>query len=165
MRPGQSRRFVVHEHHASHLHYDFRLEIGEVLKSWAIPKGPSMNPHDKRLAIAVADHPLEYGAFEGIIPVGNYGAGQVVIWDAGIFIPLDDPVVGLDEGRLSFRLEGKRLRGEFALVRFIGKHKEWLLQKKHDADADTTWKIERPLTRFRRGVLRKKIRPSETFEP
>jgi bifunctional non-homologous end joining protein LigD len=112
-----------------------------------------MNPHDKRLAIAVDDHPLEYGDFEGIIPAGRYGAGEVVIWDAGEFIPLDDPSVGLDEGRLVFRLEGKRLRGEFALVRFTGKRKEWLLVKKHDADADTSWKIQRALTPSRRGFL------------
>jgi bifunctional non-homologous end joining protein LigD len=163
MRRSQSLRFVVHEHHASHLHYDFRLEIDGVLKSWAIPKGPSMNPHDKRLAIAVPDHPLEYGAFEGIIPAGSYGAGEVVIWDAGIFIPLNDPAVGLDEGRLTFCLEGKRLRGEFALVRFTGKRKDWLLLKKRDADADTTWKIEPVLTRSRREVLRKMIPPYETF--
>jgi bifunctional non-homologous end joining protein LigD len=153
MRRTQSLQFVVHEHHASHLHYDFRLEIGGALKSWAIPKGPSMNPHDTRLAIAVDDHPLEYGDFEGIIPAGRYGAGEVVIWDAGEFIPLDDPSVGLDEGRLVFRLEGKRLRGEFALVRFTGKRKEWLLVKKHDADADTSWKIQRALTPSRRGFL------------
>jgi bifunctional non-homologous end joining protein LigD len=126
------------------------LEIGGVLKSWAIPKGPSMNPHDKRLAIAVPDHPLEYGVFEGIIPAGSYGAGEVVIWDAGRFIPSNDPAVGLDEGRLTFRLEGARLHGEFALVRFTGKRKDWLLLKKHDADADTTWKLEPALTRARR---------------
>lgn len=162
MRRSQSLRFVVHEHHASHLHYDFRLEIDGVLKSWAIPKGPSMNPRDRRLAIAVADHPLEYGAFEGIIPAGSYGAGEVVIWDAGTFIPLNDPAVGLDEGRLTFRLEGKRLRGEFALVRFTGRRKDWLLLKKRDADADTPSKIERGSIRSRRGVLRKKIPPCET---
>lgn len=155
MRRSHAQRFVVHEHHASRLHYDFRLEICGVLKSWAIPKGPSMNPHDKRLAIAVPDHPLEYADFEGIIPEGSYGAGAVVIWDAGKFIPLDDPTVGLVQGRLAFLLEGKRLRGEFALVRFAGKRKEWLLLKKHDADADTSWKIEPALTPSRRKFLRK----------
>jgi len=162
MRRSQSLRFVVHEHHASHLHYDFRLEIDGVLKSWAIPKGPSMNPRDKRLAIAVPDHPLEYGAFEGIIPAGEYGAGEVVIWDAGTFIPLNDPAVGLDEGKLTFRLEGKCLRGEFALVRFTGKRKEWLLLKKHDTDADAAWTIERALTPSRRKILQKKVPPCET---
>ncbi|HEY7216935.1 MAG TPA: DNA polymerase ligase N-terminal domain-containing protein [Candidatus Binatia bacterium] len=163
MRRSQSLRFVVHEHHASHLHYDFRLEIDGVLKSWAIPKGPSMNPHDKRLAIAVPDHPLEYGDFEGIIPEGRYGAGEVVIWDAGTFIPLNDPTIGLDEGRLKFCLEGERLRGEFALVRFTGKREDWLLLKKNDADADTTWKMKPVLTRSRREVLRKLISPRDAF--
>jgi bifunctional non-homologous end joining protein LigD len=163
MSRGNYPQFVVHEHHAARLHYDFRLEIDAVLKSWAIPKGPSMNPHDKRLAIAVDDHPLEYGAFEGTIPAGRYGAGEVVIWDAGKFVPLDDPVLGLDEGRLVFRLEGRRLHGEFALVRFTGRRKEWLLLKKHDADADATWKIERALTPSRRKVLKKKVPPREAF--
>ena len=163
MTRGKCSQFVVHEHHSSHLHYDFRLEIAGVLKSWAIPKGPSMNPNDKRLAIAVEDHPLEYGAFEGIIPAGRYGAGEVVIWDAGKFVPLNDLVQGLDEGRLAFRLEGKRLHGEFALVRFTGKRKEWLLLKKHDSDADATWKIERALTPSRRKILQIKVPPCETF--
>lgn len=163
MKHSKCLKFVVHEHHASHLHYDFRLEIDGVLKSWAIPKGPSMNPHDKRLAIAVDDHPLEYGAFEGIIPAGRYGAGEVVIWDAGEFVPLNDPAQGLDEGRLAFRLEGRRLHGAFALVRFTGRRKEWLLLKKHDADADASWKIERALTLSRRKVLQKKVPPRETF--
>jgi bifunctional non-homologous end joining protein LigD len=163
MRRGKWPQFVVHEHHASRLHYDFRLEIAGVLKSWAIPKGPSMNPHDKRLAIAVEDHPLEYRAFEGIIPAGSYGAGEVVIWDAGEFVPLNDPMLGLDEGRLAFRLEGRRLRGDFALVRFTGRRKEWLLLKKHDADADATWKIERALTPSKRKVLQQKVPPCETF--
>ena len=163
MRRSYAQRFVVHEHHASRLHYDFRLEIGGVLKSWAIPKGPSMNSHDKRLAIAVPDHPLEYADFEGIIPEGSYGAGAVMIWDAGKFIPLDDPTVGLDQGRLAFLLEGKRLRGEFALVRFAGKRKEWLLLKKHDAHADTNWKIEPALTPLRRKVLRKTNRRRAAF--
>jgi bifunctional non-homologous end joining protein LigD len=157
MKRNKFPRFVVHEHHAAHLHYDFRLEIGGVLKSWAIPKGPSMNPNDKRLAIAVEDHALEYGAFEGIIPAGSYGAGEVVIWDAGKFIPSDDPAVGLEEGRLAFRLEGRRLHGEFALVRFTGKRKEWLLVKKRDAEADTTWEIERALTPFKRKAWTRKV--------
>ena len=112
-------RFVVHEHRASRLHYDFRLEIGGVLKSWAVPKGPSMNPADKRLAVMVPDHALEYFDFEGIIPEGEHGAGPVVVWDAGEFDPLDtdDPEEGLTLGRISFELRGKRLKGAFALAR------------------------------------------------
>jgi bifunctional non-homologous end joining protein LigD len=125
-------KFVVHEHHASHLHYDFRLEMGGVLKSWAIPRGPSMNPADRRLAIQVEDHWIEYGEFEGIIPAGRYGAGTVVIWDKGFFEPLEDPALALAAGRFSFRLMGKRLKGEFtlALLRGKGAGKHWLLMKK-----------------------------------
>jgi bifunctional non-homologous end joining protein LigD len=128
-------RFVVHEHHAARPHYDFRLEVGGVLKSWAVPKGPSMNPGEKRLAVRVDDHPLEYAAFEGVIPEGRYGAGTVVIWDEGRFEPLDDPDVGLAAGHLSFRLSGNRLRGAFALVRMKGD--QWLLIKTREVDALT----------------------------
>lgn len=122
-------KFVVHEHHARHLHYDFRLEMEGVLKSWAVPKGPSMNPSDKRLAILVEDHPLDYASFEGIIPEGQYGAGRVIIWDKGTYQLLGGDMAS---GRLEFLLNGRRLKGIFVLTRMKGKEKEWLLLKKRD---------------------------------
>ena len=137
--------FVVHEHHASHLHYNFRLKIGGALKSWAIPKGPSMNPADRRLAILVDDHPLEYGSFEGSIPQGSYGAGAVAIWDSGVFDPLEeDAETGVKKGRLVFRLKGKRLRGAFTLVCLKGRAdgKQWPLIKKQDSAADPRWNLD-----------------------
>jgi bifunctional non-homologous end joining protein LigD len=154
MKPRASR-FVIHEHAAAHLHYDVRLEVDGVLKSWAVPKGPSMNPAEKRLAVQVDDHPLEYGGFEGIIPEGRYGAGEVVVWDSGTFTPLDDPQAGLAKGRLAFRLRGKRLKGEFALVRMKrGKTgREWLLMKKDDAFADASWTLTTALTPAKRRSL------------
>jgi len=157
-------RFVVHEHHASHLHYDFRLEIGGVLKSWAVPKGPSLNPADKRLAILVEDHPLVYANFEGIIPAESYGAGPVVIWDEGEFEALEDPESGLAKGRLSFRLAGKRLRGGFALALMEGRGtgKEWLLMKKKDDFADPSWKLEQALTPEKRKELKERTPPCQT---
>lgn len=122
-------RFVVHEHHSTHLHWDFRLEHDGVLKSWAIPKGPSMDPADKRLAIQVEDHALEYGNFSGTIPPGEYGAGEVLIWDRGNYEPIIPMDAGLASGNLLFRLDGERLHSIFALVRFKrGKTgREWLL--------------------------------------
>ncbi len=142
-RPGAGAlRFVVQKHDASRLHYDFRLELDGVLKSWAVPKGPSLNPQDKRLAVLVEDHPLDYRTFEGTIPAGNYGAGTVMVWDEGTFRcgadadwrasarALRD---GLARGRVSFVVEGHKLRGEFSLVRLArGKDNEWLLLKKRD---------------------------------
>ena len=115
-------RFVVQRHHASHLHYDFRLELGGVLKSWAVPKGPSLNPRHKRLAMMVEDHPVSYIGFEGTIPEENYGAGEVKIWDKGIFIPVDknhsplserQALLALKKGELKFTLKGKKIIGEY----------------------------------------------------
>jgi DNA ligase D-like protein (predicted 3'-phosphoesterase) len=134
--------FVVQKHAASHLHYDFRMEMDGVLKSWVIPKGPSMNPVDKRLAIMVEDHPYDYKDFEGIIPDGNYGAGTVMIWDNGTYTLADQEGADnvekklksdLEKGHLSFILNGKKLKGEFALVELNTKDENtWLLIKKND---------------------------------
>jgi bifunctional non-homologous end joining protein LigD len=135
--------FVVHEHHASHLHFDFRLEMEGVLKSWAVPKGPSMNPADKRLAVMVENHDLEYGEFEGTIPEGEYGAGEVVIWDKGTYALVSGSI---DSGKLEFRLNGTKLNGIFVLARMKGKQKEWLLIKKRDAYADPSFRLRTVLT-------------------
>ena len=163
----RSPTFVVQEHHASRLHYDFRLEIGGVLKSWAIPKGPSMNPDEKRLAVMVDDHPLAYGTFEGIIPAGRYGAGPVVIWDAGTFELLEgaDALAGLQQGSLKFSLAGKRLKGAFALVKLRGTRatgKEWLLMKKADSSADPSFSLTPALTPSKRKQLAERNPPCES---
>ena len=159
-------RFVVHEHNASKLHYDFRLEMGGVLKSWAIPKGPSMNPSDRRLAIMVADHPVGYIDWEGIIPEGNYGAGSVVVWDTGTYEILEgkDPLKEISEGKLSFNLRGKKLKGAFALALMKGRGigKEWLLMKKKDAYSDPVFKIKTELTDKKLSKLTVKVPPCET---
>jgi bifunctional non-homologous end joining protein LigD len=138
--------FCVQRHDATRLHYDFRLEIDGVLKSWAVPKGPTLDPSLKHFAAHVEDHPLDYGDFEGNIPKGNYGAGSVMLWDRGTFTLLGD-VGGLEQiarGDLKFQLHGEKLKGDFALVHMKGRGKgnEWLILKKRDASAGTGWDVE-----------------------
>lgn len=144
--------FVVQRHAASKLHYDFRLEMDGVLKSWAVPKGPSLNPEDKRLAMMVEDHPYDYKDFEGNIPEGNYGAGQVEIWDSGTYEPLDETSKLSDEnellkelksGSLKFTLHGKKLKGEFALIKMKNaENNAWLLIKHKDKFAKEEYDAE-----------------------
>jgi len=143
---GEAPRFFVQRHDATRLHYDFRLESGGVLVSWAIPKGPTLKPLAKHLAAKVEDHPLEYGDFEGNIPAGNYGAGSVMLWDRGTYelVGNESAAAQIARGDLKFRLHGEKLKGEFALVLMKGRGKgnEWLLIKKRDADAVEGWDIE-----------------------
>jgi bifunctional non-homologous end joining protein LigD len=139
---GSRLEFVIHKHYASRLHFDLRLELDGVLKCWAIPKGPTINPKEKRLAVIVEDHPLEYIEFEGTIPDGNYGAGQVYIWDRGTYHALgiedkengsEDLRLGIEKGHLTFIMEGNLMKGEFALVRLKkASPKDWLFIKKND---------------------------------
>ncbi|MGG2474521.1 DNA polymerase ligase N-terminal domain-containing protein, partial [Rhizobium sp. BR5] len=127
------------KHDARRLHYDFRLEMDGVLKSWAVTRGPSLDPEDKRLAVHVEDHPLSYGSFEGVIPKGQYGGGTVILWDRGVWQPIGDARKGYRKGHLEFELEGEKLKGRWHLVRMHGKPGEspenWLLIKGDDEEA------------------------------
>src|ERR1700730_14016236 len=175
VRPSNRRRiFVVQKHNASRMHYDFRLAINGVLVSWAVPKGPSMNPAEKHLAIRTEDHPLEYADFEGVIPDGQYGAGTVMVWDTGTYDPQNGipPDTQLARGKIDV-VHGTKLRGGFTLVR-TGKRsadpsqkERWLLIKHRDEYADPSWDIESP--RFERSVLARRSlkdieRGTPTFE-
>src|SRR5688572_5128614 len=142
--PTGKRRFVVQEHHASRLHFDLRLEMGGVLKSWAVPKGPSLSPQQKRLAVMTEDHPVQYLTFEGHIAEGNYGAGDMVIWDHGHYEVStgDDPLQGIERGRLTFHLSGEKLQGAFSLVRTRQGENQWLLIKSNDEWADPDWELQ-----------------------
>ncbi|MFG3203486.1 DNA polymerase ligase N-terminal domain-containing protein [Streptomyces sp. NPDC048192] len=143
---GDEPRFVVQIHDASRMHFDFRLQVDDVLKSWSVPKGPSTDPADKRMAVPTEDHPLEYEEFEGVIPKGEYGGGTVIVWDHGTYEPLShdrrgrpvDFAESLERGHATFRLHGSKLRGEYALTRFRGGEGEqeaWLLVRKGRAGA------------------------------
>jgi bifunctional non-homologous end joining protein LigD len=143
--------FVVQKHQATSLHYDFRLEIGGALVSWAVPKGPSLNPADKRLAIQTEDHPIEYANFEGVIPEGQYGAGPVMVWDKGTYQtdPGGSAAEQLSQGELKFTLHGEKLQGGFVLIRRgltsvgVRGQRSWLLIKRRDEYADRSWNIDR----------------------
>jgi bifunctional non-homologous end joining protein LigD len=140
-------KFFIQKHKGRNLHYDLRLQIGKVLKSWAIPKGPSLNPADKRLAMLVPDHPLEYGSFEGVIPAGNYGAGPVMLWDFGEYdfvseartkkeTPPKNAAEAFERGALKFVLKGKKCKGRWGLIELKGRGNAWLLVKDNDDYAD-----------------------------
>lgn len=148
--------FVVHEHHASRLHYDFRLEMEGVLRSWALPKGPSMDPSQKRLAVEVEDHPLEYADFEGIIRKGEYGAGPVLIWDRGVY-----ELEQKGEEKISLVLKGGKLKGGFTLMRMKGKgvSNQWLLVKKKDGWEEPGWQLVPALSKEKLASLKERLPP------
>lgn len=139
--------YVIQMHEASHLHYDFRLEWDGVLLSWAVPKGPSLNTKDKRLAVKVEDHPLEYQEFEGVIPKGEYGGGIVLIFDKGYWYPINDVDLGLKKGTLKFVIDGERIKGAFTLIKM--KDDNWLLIKEKDQFA----KRSAGIGRYKRSVI------------
>lgn len=144
---GRALRFVVQKHRASHLHYDLRLEADGVLKSWAVPKGPTLDPDARRLAMQVEDHPLAYRDFEGVIPQGNYGAGQVIVWDRGTYKLAEgtSPAAEISRGKIKFIVRGKKLAGMFTLVKMRprdGSQNAWLLIKDKDVGAKPHWDPE-----------------------
>ena len=158
-RPGV---FVVHQHLASREHYDLRLEKDNVLLSWAVPKGFSFDPKDKRLAVQTEPHPIEYADFEGVIPSGNYGAGEMIIWDKGHWVEIPDPDYGLEKGKLKFELHGWKLRGLFTLIKTARGTREWLLFKKPDAYASGAWVYDQDATSVVSGLTALELRQGST---
>ena len=163
-------RFVVQRHDASRLHFDFRLEMDGVLKSWAVPKGPSLNPSDKRLAVQVEDHPVSYIGFSGTIPGGNYGAGEVEVWDKGTFETTDEKGAPISDrqaktwlkgGELKFVLKGKKLKGSFALVQLKKDPKNWLLIKHRDRYAVDGDYLADKATKKKNAIERKSASPKK----
>ena len=157
---ADGHRFVVQRHRARRLHYDLRLETAGVLVSWAVPKGPTLDPDVRRMAVHVEDHPLDYFDFEGAIPAGEYGGGDVVVWDWGTWsiAEADDPLAAIDAGNLHFDLDGEKLRGRFVLVRTAGKDRDWLLLKKHDEAAVPGWDPEDHLQSVKSGRTNDEVR-------
>ena len=153
--------FVVHKHAARRLHFDLRLEMEGVLQSWAVPKGPSFDVADKRLAVHVENHPIEYGDFEGLIPEGNYGAGAVIVWDRGQWIPTGDPLEGLEEGKLLFELRGRKLHGMWTLVKLKKSDRDWLLIKERDAYAKSDG-VEPPQESVLSGLTVEELKAGES---
>ncbi|HEX8737988.1 MAG TPA: non-homologous end-joining DNA ligase [Pyrinomonadaceae bacterium] len=165
---ADKHRFVCQEHHASSLHFDFRLEIGGVLKSWSIRKGPSLNPQIRRLAVPTEDHPVEYLEFQGTIPEGNYGAGEHMIWDSGTFKLLEGESAEeqFEKGKLKFELQGKKLKGAFSFFK-LGSRDQWLLAKSRDARADENWKLEllMPDEAGNKFIEETEKKPRRTYKP
>jgi bifunctional non-homologous end joining protein LigD len=172
---ARALKYVIQKHAATRLHYDFRLELDGVLKSWAVPKGPSLDPSQKHLAVEVEDHPLEYGKFEGTIPKGEYGGGEVIVWDRGTWTPDGDPHQGLASGRLSFTLSGEKLQGAWSLVRIKGREESkpnWLLIKRRDefvrpgyditAKRPESVKTQRRIEELKNGAVRSKPAKPQT---
>jgi bifunctional non-homologous end joining protein LigD len=172
-RPGKALSFVIQKHAATRLHYDFRLELDGTLVSWAVPKGPSLDPKIRRMAVHVEDHPLSYASFEGVIPKGHYGAGTVEVWDRGTWVPLDDPREGLRTGKLKFEMHGEKLQGKWMLVRINSAKDErqepWLLIKEHDeyerpaAEYDIV--AELPESVMSKPKAAKKAKPEKAAKP
>ena len=160
--PG-GRGFVVQKHWATRMHFDFRIEHNGVLLSWAVPKGPSANPADKHVAIHVEDHPVDYADFEGIIPEGNYGAGAVIVWDRGTYVPLSDIDEGLAAGKLLLEMRGHKLRGVWTLVKLKKTENDWLLIKERDGDVSTDPDVY-PQTSVFSGLTVEQLKRGETPE-
>jgi len=158
-------RFVVQEHHARHLHYDLRLEMEGVLKSWALPKGPSMDPSEKRLAIMVDDHPLEYFDFEGVIPAGRPGAGPVLLWDQGEYQVSEcrNATEAFLSGTMRIEFFGNTLKGRFTLLKMKGRgEKNWLLIKGKDTYSQSNWILRKAMTKERKDRLQERIPPCDS---